>query len=60
MNAGHRAVIHNGRIIGPFDDEEEFTDDDFSLLERFAHSTYGDKLFKHLIKSDTYEDEYGT
>lgn len=56
-----RAVLCNGRIIGPLDSGEEFTSEDFSLLERFSQSTYGDKLFMKLIKDQIFnEDEYGT
>ena len=62
LSSGARAVICNGRIIGPLDKGEEFTSEDFSLLERYSQSTYGDKLFKTLIKSNLLEeedDEYG-
>ncbi|XP_050455971.1 UDP-glucose:glycoprotein glucosyltransferase isoform X2 [Cataglyphis hispanica] len=59
LEAGARAVLCNGRIIGPLDSGEEFTSDDFSLLERFSQSTYGDKLFMKLIKDRIFnEDEY--
>ncbi|XP_024937212.1 UDP-glucose:glycoprotein glucosyltransferase isoform X2 [Cephus cinctus] len=57
LEKGSRAVICNGRIIGPFDENEEFTNEDFSLLERFSHSTYGDKLFKNLFKSQLFDDD---
>lgn len=54
------AVLCNGRIIGPLDTNEEFTSDDFSLLERFSQSTYGEKLFMKLIKDEIFnEDDYG-
>lgn len=60
METGARAVLCNGRIIGPLDSGEEFTSEDFSLLERFSQSTYGDKLFMKLIKDRIFnEDEYG-
>lgn len=61
IKKSQRAVIFNGRIIGPLDDDEEFTYDDFSLLERFSYSTYGHKLFNHLKKNQLFEDlnEYG-
>ncbi|XP_011503813.1 PREDICTED: UDP-glucose:glycoprotein glucosyltransferase [Ceratosolen solmsi marchali] len=58
LSNNERAVIMNGRIIGPFDEEEEFTSDDFALLERFSQSTYGDKLFKYLRKCQVNNDEY--
>lgn len=60
LKTGTRAVLCNGRIIGPLDSDEEFTSEDFSLLERFSQSTYGDKLFMKLIKDRIFnEDEYG-
>lgn len=60
LEKGATTVLCNGRIIGPLDNNEEFTNDDFSLLERFSHSTYGDKLFKNLIKSQSEDDDdYG-
>ncbi|KYM95086.1 UDP-glucose:glycoprotein glucosyltransferase, partial [Cyphomyrmex costatus] len=59
MEPGARAVLCNGRVIGPLDNNEEFINDDFSLLERFSQSTYGEKLFMKLIKDQIFnEDEY--
>ncbi|XP_011860081.1 PREDICTED: UDP-glucose:glycoprotein glucosyltransferase isoform X1 [Vollenhovia emeryi] len=59
MEVETRAVLCNGRIIGPLDNSEEFTSEDFSLLERFSQSTYGEKLFMKLIKDQIFnEDEY--
>lgn len=63
LEKGTRAIVCNGRLIGPLDNDEEFTSDDFSVLERFSQSSYGDKLFKKLIKGHLLEDdddEYGT
>lgn len=55
-----QVVIFNGRVIGPFDDNEEFTSEDIALLERYSQSTYGDKLFKYLLKSQDIDDsDYG-
>lgn len=60
LEKGARAIVCNGRLIGPLDDDEEFTNEDFSLLERFTQSTYDDKLLKKLIKGQLLEnDEYG-
>ncbi|CAK9802630.1 UDP-glucose:glycoprotein glucosyltransferase [Anthophora quadrimaculata] len=56
LEKGARAIVCNGRLIGPLDDGEEFTSEDFSLLERFSQSTYGDKFFKKLIKGQLLED----
>lgn len=60
IEKGVRGIVCNGRLIGPFDDNEEFSNEDFSLLERFSQTSYGDKLFKKLIKEQLLEDdEYG-
>ncbi|XP_012274348.1 UDP-glucose:glycoprotein glucosyltransferase isoform X2 [Orussus abietinus] len=56
LESGARAIVCNGRVIGPLDEDEIFTTEDFSLLERFSQSTYGDKLFKNLIKSRLFND----
>lgn len=59
LEEGSRAIVCNGRLIGPLDSNEEFTSEDFSLLERFSQNTYGDKLFRKLIKGQLLEeDEY--
>ncbi|XP_066600905.1 UDP-glucose:glycoprotein glucosyltransferase 1-like [Prorops nasuta] len=57
LEKGVRTVICNGRIIGPFEEHEEFTTEDFSLLERFSKNTYGNKLFKHLLQSSLFGDD---
>ena len=44
FKSGQNAVVLNGRIIGPFDDDEAFGEDDFKLLEKFSMSQYGDKM----------------
>lgn len=60
MELGERAILCNGRIIGPLDSDEDFTNEDFSLLERFSQSTYGAKLFMRLLKDQFFiDDEYG-
>lgn len=60
LEEGARAIICNGRLIGPLDNNEEFTSEDFSLLERFSQNSYGIKLFTKLIKGQLLEyDEYG-
>lgn len=62
FSPSQRAVICNGRLIGPFDENEEFTTEDFSLLERYSQNTYGDKLFNILMKTNFLEeddDDYG-
>lgn len=60
MEKGTRAVVCNGRVIGPLNDDEDFLSDDFELLQRFSESTYGDKLFKALVKKQLFnDDDYG-
>ncbi|KAH1001727.1 hypothetical protein HUJ04_005706 [Dendroctonus ponderosae] len=41
-----RAIVANGRVLGPLDDGELFTNEDFSLLERFTSASYLDKISK--------------
>ncbi|XP_014296354.1 UDP-glucose:glycoprotein glucosyltransferase [Microplitis demolitor] len=54
---GDRAVVCNGRVLGPLDKDEDFTRDDFSLLERFSHNTYGEKLVKNLQTLQSADDD---
>merc|ERR1719187_1379585 len=37
-------MITNGKVIGPLDDNEELTNNDFDLLEKLTMSQYGEKL----------------
>merc|ERR1719348_2046521 len=37
-------IITNGKVIGPLDDNEELTNNDFDLLEKLTMSQYGEKL----------------
>lgn len=46
---GQRGIISNGRLLGPFNENEQFTLDDYSLLERFSLSSHIDKIYKTLI-----------
>ncbi|XP_011150844.1 UDP-glucose:glycoprotein glucosyltransferase isoform X1 [Harpegnathos saltator] len=57
LELGARAILCNGRIIGSLDDDEEFTNEDFSLLERFSQTTYGAKLFMRLLKDQFFNDD---
>ncbi|CAH1398887.1 unnamed protein product [Nezara viridula] len=45
FDRGVRGIVNNGRLIGPLQAGEDFTVDDFSLLERFSLSTYVDKIY---------------
>ncbi|XP_013148392.1 PREDICTED: LOW QUALITY PROTEIN: UDP-glucose:glycoprotein glucosyltransferase [Papilio polytes] len=53
LRAGARALVHNARIIGPFEDKLPFTMDDFVLLDRFSNQVYGDKIADLLLKKKT-------
>jgi len=37
-------MITNGKVIGPLDENEELTNNDFDLLEKLTMSQYGEKL----------------
>jgi UDP-glucose:glycoprotein glucosyltransferase len=54
--AGGRAIVTNGRILGPLEETEKFMLDDFSLLERYSMNSYGDKILQAL-KKKRVEDE---
>lgn len=43
-----RAVIVNGRLLGPLTESEDFTAEDFNLLERLSMAIYGVKLMELL------------
>uniref|UniRef100_A0AAQ5YWJ2 UDP-glucose ceramide glucosyltransferase-like 1 n=1 Tax=Amphiprion ocellaris TaxID=80972 RepID=A0AAQ5YWJ2_AMPOC len=44
LRPGQRAVISNGRILGPFEEQEEFTVEDFHLLEKITLSGSAEKV----------------
>ncbi|XP_040913122.1 UDP-glucose:glycoprotein glucosyltransferase 2 isoform X2 [Toxotes jaculatrix] len=44
LGPGERAVISNGRILGPFEEQEEFTVGDFHLLEKITLSGSAEKV----------------
>ncbi|KAJ8252912.1 hypothetical protein GJAV_G00206940 [Gymnothorax javanicus] len=41
---GERAVVSNGRILGPFEETEEFGPEDFHLLEKITLSNSAQKI----------------
>lgn len=45
---GERAVLVNGRVIGPLSSGELFTDNDFQLLEKYSLSSFGQKIAAEL------------
>ncbi|XP_045542261.1 UDP-glucose:glycoprotein glucosyltransferase [Papilio machaon] len=53
LRVGARALVHNARIIGPFEDKLGFSMDDFLLLDRFSNQVYGDKIAEVLLKKKT-------
>ncbi|XP_061600047.1 UDP-glucose:glycoprotein glucosyltransferase 1 isoform X2 [Cololabis saira] len=44
LKKGQRAVISNGRIIGPLEEDEVFNQDDFLLLENIILKTSGERI----------------
>ncbi|XP_070694105.1 UDP-glucose:glycoprotein glucosyltransferase 2 isoform X3 [Pempheris klunzingeri] len=44
LSPGQQAVISNGRILGPFEEQEEFTVEDFHLLEKITLSSSAEKV----------------
>uniref|UniRef100_A0A665TTR0 UDP-glucose ceramide glucosyltransferase-like 1 n=1 Tax=Echeneis naucrates TaxID=173247 RepID=A0A665TTR0_ECHNA len=44
LGPGERAVISNGRILGPFEEQEDFTVEDFHLLEKITLSGSAEKV----------------
>ncbi|XP_077681851.1 UDP-glucose:glycoprotein glucosyltransferase 1 isoform X2 [Eretmochelys imbricata] len=56
LQKGQRAVISNGRIIGPLEDNELFNQDDFHLLENIILKTSGQKIKSHIQQLGVEED----
>ncbi|XP_037379048.1 UDP-glucose:glycoprotein glucosyltransferase 1 isoform X1 [Talpa occidentalis] len=56
MKKGQRAVVSNGRIIGPLEDSELFNQDDFHLLENIILKTSGQKIKSHIQQLRVEED----
>ncbi|XP_035228299.1 UDP-glucose:glycoprotein glucosyltransferase 1-like [Stegodyphus dumicola] len=48
FSPGQRAVIINGRVIGPFEENEDFAQEDFHLLEVNSNGLFGEKLVSQL------------
>ncbi|XP_053954514.1 UDP-glucose:glycoprotein glucosyltransferase [Anastrepha ludens] len=52
-----RLVVGNGKIFGPLSSGEQFTMEDFGLIDRFNAFQYGDKIRKVIQQSiGNYED----
>ncbi|KAM8953224.1 UDP-glucose:glycoprotein glucosyltransferase 1 [Pelodytes ibericus] len=56
LNKGERAIISNGRIIGPLLNDEVFNQDDFHLLENLILKTSAQKIKSHIQKLGVEED----
>jgi UDP-glucose:glycoprotein glucosyltransferase len=55
FKSGETSVVTNGRIVGPLDTEENFTTDDFNLLDKINQQNYVTKV-KEALKSIKTED----
>uniref|UniRef100_A0A671YK67 UDP-glucose ceramide glucosyltransferase-like 1 n=1 Tax=Sparus aurata TaxID=8175 RepID=A0A671YK67_SPAAU len=56
LKKGQKAVISNGRIIGPLEEEEVFNQDDFLLLESIILKTSGERIKSKVEQFGTEED----
>lgn len=56
LKEGERAVVANGRVLGPLEENESFSSEDFNLLERFSSTVYLDKINNILTKDGDEED----
>ncbi|KAL0201233.1 hypothetical protein M9458_004420, partial [Cirrhinus mrigala] len=56
LQKGQRAVISNGRIIGPLEEREVFNQDDFLLLESIILKTSGERIKGKIQQLGIVED----
>ncbi|XP_029350416.1 UDP-glucose:glycoprotein glucosyltransferase 1 isoform X2 [Echeneis naucrates] len=56
LKKGQRAVISNGRIIGPLEEDEVFNQDDFLLLESIILKTSGERIKSKIQQFGIEED----
>ncbi|KAG9343548.1 hypothetical protein JZ751_013714 [Albula glossodonta] len=56
LKKGQRAVISNGRIIGPLEEGEVFNQDDFLLLESIILKTSGERIKNKIQQLSVEED----
>ncbi|VVC24565.1 Nucleotide-diphospho-sugar transferases,Glycosyl transferase, family 8,UDP-glucose:Glycoprotein [Cinara cedri] len=52
---GQCGIVTNGRILGPFDEDEDFLRDDFALLEQHTLKSSVNKILNILKDSDLVE-----
>lgn len=55
FESGQCGLITNGRILGPFDEDEEFLTDDFALLEQHTLKGSVNKILDILKDSGMLE-----
>lgn len=51
FESGQSGVITNGRILGPFDEDEDFITEDFALLEQHTLKSSVNKILDILKDS---------
>lgn len=56
LKESERAVVANGRVLGPLEENENFSIEDFNLLERFSSIVYLEKINNALAKDGDEED----
>ncbi|XP_032403385.1 UDP-glucose:glycoprotein glucosyltransferase 1 isoform X2 [Xiphophorus hellerii] len=56
LKKGQRAVISNGRIVGPLEENEVFNQDDFLLLENIILKTSGERIKSKVQQFEMEED----
>ncbi|KAJ8384299.1 hypothetical protein AAFF_G00206560 [Aldrovandia affinis] len=56
LKKGQRAVISNGRIVGPLEEGEVFNQDDFLLLESIILKTSGERIKSKVQQLGVEED----
>uniref|UniRef100_A0A8C4X676 UDP-glucose ceramide glucosyltransferase-like 1 n=1 Tax=Erpetoichthys calabaricus TaxID=27687 RepID=A0A8C4X676_ERPCA len=56
FRSGQRAVISNGRVIGPLEESEVFNQDDFLLLESIILKTSGERIKSKIQQIGIEED----
>lgn len=54
LGADQRAIVANGRILGPLEDDELFVEEDFGLFERYSSVQYLDKIVEAVSKESDY------
>jgi UDP-glucose:glycoprotein glucosyltransferase len=58
LTPGSRVVLVNGRILGPLHDNEQFTEDDFILLDKHLSTTINDRLVRIVSKLELSNDPF--